>query len=163
MPQIVFWPHCYLALRSRSKVGVKVTGQGQVQRSRSNFWHATVDIRGSALPSAARSKGESFSVQDVCVSTNCADAVDRLLISEISTGLENACLEVILRLFSMHISHLAWIIVIVCTLVYLHIWQRTYMYKWSRNAQQGSLLVCANLIIYPQHWWICIGCQWRNV
>ncbi len=43
MPKIVFWPHCYLALRSRSKVGVKVTSQGQ--RSRSNFWRVAVDIR----------------------------------------------------------------------------------------------------------------------
>ncbi len=38
---------------SRSKVGVKIMGQGQ--RSRSNFWCAAVDIRGSALPSAAKS------------------------------------------------------------------------------------------------------------
>ena len=47
----------YLALRSRSgsrsKVRVKVTGQGQ--RSRSTFWRAAVDIRGSALPSAEKS------------------------------------------------------------------------------------------------------------
>ncbi len=50
--------------------------------SRSNFWRAAVDIRGSALPSAAKSKGESLSVQDVyvCVSNNRADAVDRVLI-----------------------------------------------------------------------------------
>ena len=45
MPKIVFWYHCYLALRSRS-----------------NFWGAAVDIRGWALPSAAKSKGESVSV-----------------------------------------------------------------------------------------------------
>ncbi len=46
MPKIVVWHHCYLALKSRSKVGVKVIAQGQ--RSRSNFRRAVVDIRGSA-------------------------------------------------------------------------------------------------------------------
>ena len=35
MPKIMFLHGCYLALRSRSKVGVKVTGRGQGQRSRS--------------------------------------------------------------------------------------------------------------------------------
>ena len=77
----VFCHHCYLALRSsskvkikgsRSKVGIKVTGQGQ--RSRSNFWCAVVNIRGSALPSAAKSKEESLLIQGVCL------CVDRLLI-----------------------------------------------------------------------------------
>ncbi len=36
MPKIVFLHHCYLALRSgsRSKVGVKVTGQGHRSRSK---------------------------------------------------------------------------------------------------------------------------------
>ncbi len=35
MPKIVFRPHCYIALTSRSNVGVKVkvTGQGQGQFS----------------------------------------------------------------------------------------------------------------------------------
>ena len=37
---------------------VKVKGRGEGQRSRSNFWRAAVDIRGSALPSAAKSKEE---------------------------------------------------------------------------------------------------------
>ena len=42
----------------------KVKGQGQGQArgqghgSRSNFWHAAVDIRGSASPSAANRKEE---------------------------------------------------------------------------------------------------------
>ena len=45
MPKNCFLHHCYLALRSRSKVEVKVMGQDQGQIS--------VDIRGSALPSAA--------------------------------------------------------------------------------------------------------------
>ncbi len=54
--------HC---ITSRSKV--KVMGQGQ--RSRSNFWRAAVDIRGSALPSAARSnKSHHQSKVFVCVS-----------------------------------------------------------------------------------------------
>ncbi len=45
----------------------KVTGQGQ--RSRSNFWRAAVDIRGSALPSAAKSnKGHYQCKVFVCVS-----------------------------------------------------------------------------------------------
>ena len=30
MPQIVFWPQCYFTLRSMSKVGVKVKGQGRI-------------------------------------------------------------------------------------------------------------------------------------
>ncbi len=62
MSKIMFWHHCYFALRSRSKVKghgsrsnveVKVISQGK--RSGSNFWRAAVDIRGSALPSAAKS------------------------------------------------------------------------------------------------------------
>ncbi len=60
MLKIVFWLHCYLALGSRSKVGVKVTGQGQT--SRSNSWRAVVDIRGSALPSAVKEHYESLPV-----------------------------------------------------------------------------------------------------
>ncbi len=36
------------------------------QRSRSTFWRAAVDIRGSALPSATKSKEES-SVEGVCL------------------------------------------------------------------------------------------------
>ncbi len=47
-----------------------MSGQGQRSgsrsRSRSNFWHAAVDIRGSALPSAAKSEEES-SVRGVCL------------------------------------------------------------------------------------------------
>ncbi len=39
--------------RSGSRSKVKVMGQGQM--SRSSFWRAAVDIRGSALPSAAKS------------------------------------------------------------------------------------------------------------
>ncbi len=54
----------------------------QGQRSRSNFWRVAVDIRGLALPCAAKGKEESLSVQgvNVCVSNSRADAVDRLLI-----------------------------------------------------------------------------------
>ena len=52
---------------SRSKVGVKVTGQGQ--RSRLLFWRAAVDIRGSALPSAVKSnRSHCQSKVLVCVS-----------------------------------------------------------------------------------------------
>ncbi len=46
---------------------VKVKGRGQGHGSRSNFWSVVVDIRGSALQSAAKSKKESLSVQDVCL------------------------------------------------------------------------------------------------
>ncbi len=62
MPKIMFLQGCYLALRSRSKVGVKVIGRGQGQRSgsRSNFRRAAVDNRGSALPSAAKSKKSHY-------------------------------------------------------------------------------------------------------
>ncbi len=92
MPKIVFCNHCDLALRSRSKVRVKVKGRVKVmsqgQRSTSNFWRAAVDIRGSALPSAAKREGESLPVKSVCLCVcnpwayagNRADAVDRLLI-----------------------------------------------------------------------------------
>ena len=51
-------------VKRQVKVGVRVTGKGQ--RSRSNFLRAVVDIRGSAVPSAAKSKEES-SVQGVCL------------------------------------------------------------------------------------------------
>ncbi len=70
---IVFSHHCHFALRSRSKVGVKVKDQGQGcwsrSRSRSFFWCAAVDIRGSALPSAAKSNSSYYqSDVFVCVS-----------------------------------------------------------------------------------------------
>ncbi len=45
------------------------------------FWHAAVDIRGSALPSATNRKEESLSVEGVCVSNNHVDAVDWLFFS----------------------------------------------------------------------------------
>ena len=48
-----------------SKVRVKVTGQGQ----RSLFWHAVVDIRGSAFLSAVKSNKNHYqSKVFVCVS-----------------------------------------------------------------------------------------------
>ncbi len=48
---------------------VKVKGQGQDHRSKSNFWRAAVDIRGSALPSAAKSNKSHYqSKVFVCVS-----------------------------------------------------------------------------------------------
>ncbi len=59
-------PHgFYLALRS--KVGVKVKGHGRGQMLRSHFLHAVVDIRGSALPSAAKSDKIHYQSK-VCVS-----------------------------------------------------------------------------------------------
>ena len=67
MSKIVFLHHFYIALRSRSKVRVKVTGQGQ--RAWSNFWRTAVDIRGSALPSATKSNNYHYqSKVIVCVS-----------------------------------------------------------------------------------------------
>ncbi len=69
----MFLHHSYIALRSRSKVlsrskvRIKVMGQGQ--RSRSNFWRAAVNIRGAALPSAAISNNHHYqSKLIVCVS-----------------------------------------------------------------------------------------------
>ena len=54
-------------LGSRSKVRVKVTSQGQ--SSKLNFWCAVVNIRGLALPSAARSTRSDYqSKLFVCVS-----------------------------------------------------------------------------------------------
>ena len=60
---------------------------GRSQRSRSNFWCAAVDIRGSALPSAVKSNKSHYKSEVfVCVcnqsayADNRADAVDRLLI-----------------------------------------------------------------------------------
>ena len=60
MPEIVFLHHFHC-------FKVKVKGQGQ--RSRSNFWCEAVDIRGSALPSAAKSSNHHYqSKVIVCVS-----------------------------------------------------------------------------------------------
>ncbi len=69
---------------------VKVKGQGQG----STIWGATVDIRGSALPSAAKSNRSHYQSSGVrvCVCNqwayagNCADAVDRLLIFKLGKG-----------------------------------------------------------------------------
>ena len=87
MPKIVFLHGFYLGLRSWSKVGVKIKGQGQgnVLRSRSNFWHAAVDIRGPALLGAAKSnishyQSRTFVCNQWAYADNHADAVDRLLI-----------------------------------------------------------------------------------
>ena len=55
-------------------------GQGQAHGLRSNFWHAAVDIRGPALPSAGKSKEELLSVHGDCLSSSRVDAVDLLLI-----------------------------------------------------------------------------------
>ena len=63
MPKIVFLHHCFLALRSRSKVRVKVTGPGQM--SRATFMRAAVDIRDSALPSAAKSNRSHYQASGV--------------------------------------------------------------------------------------------------
>ena len=61
MSKIVFVHHCYLAIRS------KVRGQGQM--SRSTFQCTVVDIRGSTLPSAAKSNRRHYqSKVIVCVS-----------------------------------------------------------------------------------------------
>ena len=55
------------------KVKVKGRGQGRVkitgrcQRTRSTFWRAAVDIRGSALSSATKSKEEPLSVEGICL------------------------------------------------------------------------------------------------
>ncbi len=53
-----------MAVTSRSKVvsrsKVKGRGQGQRSESRSNFWLAAVDNRGSALPSAAKSNKSQY-------------------------------------------------------------------------------------------------------
>ncbi len=67
----MFLHGCYLALRSRSKVGVKVKGQGQGKRSglRSNFRCTAVDNRSSALPSAAMSNKSHYQFKVfVCLS-----------------------------------------------------------------------------------------------
>ncbi len=58
---------CFTSLLPCFKVKVKVMVQGQ--RSRSTFWRAAVDIRGSALPSAAKSKRSHYQFEVfVCVS-----------------------------------------------------------------------------------------------
>ncbi len=58
--KVVFCHNYYLVLRSRSKVRVKVKCQGQGHRSRSNFWCSTINIRGSALLSAALSNKSRY-------------------------------------------------------------------------------------------------------
>ena len=80
MPKFVFLHHCYIAFGSRSKV----IGHG----SRSSFWHTVVDIRGSALPSAAMNNNQQYQSKVDCLfvcyqwafADNRVDAVDRLLI-----------------------------------------------------------------------------------
>ncbi len=75
MPKIVFWHHCYLALRSRSKVGVKVKGR---VKGRGH----TSGVQRSILGTL------SLPVQGVCLcvcnqlafADYCEDAVDLLLI-----------------------------------------------------------------------------------
>ncbi len=73
----------YFKVSVKVKGWVKVKGRGQGnaqgQRSKSNFWATAVGIRGSA----AKSKESSHYQSEVCVcvSSNCADAVDQLLIS----------------------------------------------------------------------------------
>ncbi len=67
MPKTVFLHHCYLALnsrlRSRSKVRVNVTGQGQI------LWCAAVYIKGPALLNAAKNNKSHYqSKVFVCVS-----------------------------------------------------------------------------------------------
>ncbi len=57
--------HCFDV---KVKGGVKVKGQGQGHWSRSNFWQAAVGIRGSALPSVAKSNQHYQSKVIVCVS-----------------------------------------------------------------------------------------------
>ena len=62
----------------------KVWGQGQ--RSRLNFWHAAVNIGGSALSSETKSNKSHYqsNVFSLCDcnqgADNCVDAVDQLLI-----------------------------------------------------------------------------------
>ena len=92
MSKIVFLHHCCLALRSRSKFGVKVKGwnQGHRSRSKSNPWSTAVDIRGSTLPSASKSNKSHYqSNVFVRVSVRasagyCTDAVDWLITSCVS-------------------------------------------------------------------------------
>ncbi len=61
--------------------GVRPSVRPSLCLSKSNLWRAAVDIRGSALPSATKSKESRYQSEEfVCVSTYCADAVDRLLI-----------------------------------------------------------------------------------
>ena len=51
-----------ITVRSSSKVGIRVKGrgQGQGQRLMLNSWHTAVDIRGSALPRAAKSNRSHY-------------------------------------------------------------------------------------------------------
>ncbi len=49
------------------KVRVKVKGRSYGHGSRSNLWHTAINIRGLALPSAAKSKEESLSIRGVCL------------------------------------------------------------------------------------------------
>ena len=53
--------------RVKGRVKVKGQCQGHGQRSRSNFWRAAVDIRGSALPSAASAIGVTASLRCLSV------------------------------------------------------------------------------------------------
>ncbi len=85
MPKIVFLHGFCLALRSRSKVGVKVISWGQGRRSRSNVWRAAVDIRGSALPSAAKSNKSHYQSK-VFVSVSVISGRMRIIVRMRSIG-----------------------------------------------------------------------------
>ncbi len=76
MPKIVFWYRYYLALRSRSKVRVKVVGQGQISDAQRSILGARLcHVQHRAKKTHYQSK------VFVCVSNNHADVVDRLLIN----------------------------------------------------------------------------------
>ncbi len=79
MPKIVFWHLCYLALRSRSKVGVKVTLKVKGQSQISGVQRSILGARLCRVQQRAK-KSHYQSYVFVCVSSNRVDAVDRLLI-----------------------------------------------------------------------------------
>ncbi len=70
--------HVFTSPLPHFKINVK--GRGQGQQLRSNFWCSAVDIRGSALPSAAKSSTclKCFCVCNQCTyADNCWDSVNR--------------------------------------------------------------------------------------
>ncbi len=61
--------HFFTSLLYCFKGNVKGRGQCQGQGSRSNFWHAAVDIRGTVLPSATKNSNYHYQPKViVCVS-----------------------------------------------------------------------------------------------
>ncbi len=145
---------------------VKVTGQGQ--RQRSIFKRATVDIRGSALPSAAKSSRSRYQSSGVhlCVCNqwayagNCADAVDQLLICHVlATHLPGAQLFDSCLTVACQVLYAAWqVIVKHLTNQYQHMPSnlQAASSKWKSLDINDGVLQCIFIVV-------CYGTSFQRI